>query len=31
KEILALTEMGIFAGDEKGTFRPKASLTRDEM
>ncbi|UJA81552.1 S-layer homology domain-containing protein, partial [Bacillus cereus] len=23
--------MGIFAGDEKGTFRPKASLTRDEM
>ncbi len=31
KEILALTKMGIFAGDEKGNFRPKASLTREEM
>jgi len=31
KEILALIEMGIFAGDEKGNFRPKASLTREEM
>ncbi|EOV9528004.1 S-layer homology domain-containing protein [Bacillus cytotoxicus] len=31
KEILALTEMGIFAGDEKGMFRPKDSLTREEM
>ncbi|PEB54630.1 cell surface protein [Bacillus sp. AFS098217] len=31
KEILALTEMGIFTGDEKGNFRPKDSLTREEM
>lgn len=31
KEILALTEMGIFVGDGKGTFRPKDSLTRAEM
>lgn len=31
KEILALTEMGVFAGDDKGNFRPKDSLTRDEM
>ncbi|WP_346817487.1 S-layer homology domain-containing protein [Bacillus paramobilis] len=31
KEILALTEMGIFVGDGKGTFRPKESLTRAEM
>ncbi|KOS27037.1 S-layer protein [Bacillus anthracis] len=31
KEILALTEMGIFKGDEKGKFRPKDSLTRAEM
>ncbi|KFN02459.1 N-acetylmuramoyl-L-alanine amidase [Bacillus clarus] len=30
-EILALTEMGIFKGDDKGNFRPKASLTRAEM
>ena len=31
KEILALTDMGIFVGDDKGTFRPKESLTRAEM
>ncbi|MED0991179.1 S-layer homology domain-containing protein [Bacillus nitratireducens] len=31
KEILALTDMGIFVGDGKGTFRPKESLTRAEM
>ena len=31
KEILALTEMGIFAGDDTGAFRPKDSLTREEM
>ncbi|KOS28480.1 N-acetylmuramoyl-L-alanine amidase [Bacillus anthracis] len=31
EEILALTEMGIFEGDEKGKFRPKDSLTRAEM
>ncbi|KMN43577.1 S-layer homology domain-containing protein [Bacillus sp. LK2] len=31
KEILALTDMGIFVGDGKGTFRPKDSLTRAEM
>ncbi len=31
KEILALTDMGIFIGDGKGTFRPKESLTRAEM
>lgn len=30
-EILALTEMGIFTGDEKGNFRPQDSLTRAEM
>ncbi|MBU5233787.1 S-layer homology domain-containing protein, partial [Vibrio cholerae] len=31
KEILSLTEMGVFKGDEHGNFRPKASLTRAEM
>ncbi|KOS29742.1 S-layer protein [Bacillus anthracis] len=31
EEILALTKMGIFKGDEKGNFRPKDSLTRAEM
>ena len=31
KEILALTEMGIFVGDNTGKFRPKDSLTREEM
>lgn len=31
KEILALTEIGVFAGDGTGNFRPKDSLTRDEM
>ncbi|MCU5473012.1 S-layer homology domain-containing protein [Bacillus paranthracis] len=31
KEILTLTDMGIFVGDGKGTFRPKESLTRAEM
>ncbi len=31
EEILALTEMGIFQGDENGNFRPKATLTRAEM
>ncbi|ALQ67485.1 N-acetylmuramoyl-L-alanine amidase [Bacillus sp. SH7-1] len=31
EEILALTDMGIFVGDGKGTFRPKESLTRAEM
>ncbi|MGE6537973.1 DUF4822 domain-containing protein [Bacillus luti] len=31
KEILSLTEMGVFTGDEHGNFRPKASLTRAEM
>ncbi|PFJ18107.1 N-acetylmuramoyl-L-alanine amidase [Bacillus cereus] len=30
-EILMLTEMGIFRGDEHGNFRPKDSLTRAEM
>lgn len=30
-EILALTEMGIFQGDDHGEFRPKAVLTRAEM
>ncbi|WP_410491886.1 S-layer homology domain-containing protein (plasmid) [Bacillus thuringiensis] len=30
-EILTLTEMGIFIGDEHGDFRPKDSLTRAEM
>lgn len=30
-EILTLTEMGIFRGDEHGNFRPKDSLTRAEM
>ncbi|HDR4572223.1 S-layer homology domain-containing protein [Bacillus cytotoxicus] len=29
--ILALTEMGIFTGDENKNFRPKDSLTRAEM
>ena len=31
KEILALTEMGVFVGDNTGKFRPKDSLTREEM
>ncbi|ENL4423699.1 MULTISPECIES: S-layer homology domain-containing protein [Bacillus cereus group] len=31
EEILTLTEMGIFRGDEHGNFRPKDSLTRAEM
>ncbi|MEN1938544.1 S-layer homology domain-containing protein [Paenibacillus sp. 102] len=31
EEILALTELGIFQGDENGNFRPKATLTRAEM
>ncbi|PFF01500.1 S-layer protein [Bacillus thuringiensis] len=31
EEILALTEIGIFQGDENGNFRPKATLTRAEM
>ncbi|PEB52160.1 S-layer protein [Bacillus pseudomycoides] len=31
KEILALTELGIFQGDEHGNFRPKDTLTRAEM
>ncbi|EOP72322.1 MULTISPECIES: S-layer homology domain-containing protein [Bacillus] len=31
EEILALTEMEIFMGDEHGNFRPKATLTRAEM
>ncbi|HGH7173228.1 TPA: S-layer homology domain-containing protein [Bacillus wiedmannii] len=30
-EVLAVTELGIFTGDEKGNFRPKATLTRAEM
>lgn len=31
KEILALTERGIFKGNENGNFRPTAPLTRAEM
>jgi len=31
EEILALTEIGIFQGDENGNFRPKATLSRAEM
>ncbi|CAM4060279.1 S-layer protein [Bacillus manliponensis] len=31
EEILTLTEIGVFSGDENGNFRPKASLTRAEM
>ncbi|KFM99836.1 S-layer homology domain-containing protein [Bacillus clarus] len=31
EEILALTELGIFTGDEQGNFRPKDTLTRAEM
>lgn len=31
EEILALTELEIFMGDEHGNFRPKATLTREEM
>lgn len=31
EEILALTELEIFMGDEHGNFRPKATLTRAEM
>ncbi|MGG2094863.1 N-acetylmuramoyl-L-alanine amidase [Bacillus sp. S13(2024)] len=30
-EILALTEAGIFKGDQDGNFRPKSPLTRAEM
>lgn len=30
-EVLALTEMGVFKGDEYENFRPKAALTREEM
>lgn len=30
-EILTLTKLGIFRGDEHGNFRPKDSLTRAEM
>lgn len=30
-EVLAVTEFGIFTGDEKGNFRPKDTLTRAEM
>lgn len=30
-EILQLTDLGIFKGDENGKFRPKAPLTRAEM
>ena len=29
--MLAVTELGIFTGDEKGNFRPKDTLTRAEM
>jgi len=31
EEILALTKIGIFQGDDQGNFRPKAILTRAEM
>ncbi|OQR55410.1 S-layer homology domain-containing protein [Bacillus sp. CDB3] len=31
KEILALTEHGIFKGDEKGNFRPRETITRAEV
>ncbi|PEU09753.1 MULTISPECIES: S-layer homology domain-containing protein [unclassified Bacillus (in: firmicutes)] len=31
EEILALTELGIFTGDDYGNFRPKDTLTRAEM
>ena len=30
-EVLALTEMNVFNGDEHENFRPKDSLTREEM
>ncbi|MED1058915.1 S-layer homology domain-containing protein [Bacillus mycoides] len=30
-EILALTERGIFKGDEKGNFRPRETITRAEV
>ncbi|GAB6442837.1 MULTISPECIES: S-layer homology domain-containing protein [Bacillus] len=30
-EILHLTQLGIFKGDENGNFRPKATLTRAEL
>ncbi|MGH0431488.1 S-layer homology domain-containing protein [Bacillus hominis] len=30
-EILHLTSLGIFKGDENGNFRPKATLTRAEL
>lgn len=31
EEILTLTKAGVFKGDEKGNFRPKASVSRAEM
>ncbi|ABS20839.1 MULTISPECIES: S-layer homology domain-containing protein [Bacillus cereus group] len=31
EEILALTDLGIFKGDDQGTFRPKDSISRAEM
>jgi hypothetical protein len=31
EEILALTKLGIFQGDNQGNFRPKAAITRAEM
>ncbi|MGF9766500.1 S-layer homology domain-containing protein [Bacillus albus] len=30
-EILRLTQLGIFKGDENGNFRPKATMTRAEL
>ncbi|PEB53630.1 S-layer protein [Bacillus pseudomycoides] len=31
EEILTLTDLGIFKGDERGSFRPKDSVSRAEM
>ncbi|MEK4467331.1 MULTISPECIES: M60 family metallopeptidase [Bacillus] len=31
EEILALTKLGVFQGDDQGNFRPRATLTRAEM
>ncbi|KLA07075.1 hypothetical protein B4086_5551 [Bacillus cereus] len=31
EEILTLTKVGVFKGDENGNFRPKASVSRAEM
>ncbi len=31
EEILMLTNAGVFTGDEKGNFRPKAPVSRAEM